>query len=287
MNQYVYVLECAGGSWYTGWTNNLRGRLNAHFGGSGAKYTRAHKPVRLVYAQAFADKQEAQRFEYAFKQLSRPAKEKLVRERRKENPAEDMRVGHIFYLMGKSATGKDHLYEALLSDPDLRLKPLVLYTTRPMRKGERDGIEYHFTDEEGLESLRQAGKVVEERAYQTVQGIWHYFTVDDDAVDLTWHDYLAIGTPESFGKLRRFYGKETVIPLYIQTEDRIRLERAMKREAKQPSPDYEEMCRRFLADQKDFSEKKLERAGIYQRFENNSSLGECIGKLKNCIQEQL
>ena len=55
-------------------------------------------------------------------------------------------MGKIFYIMGKSATGKDHLYEALIGREELNLHPVVLYTTRPIRKGERDGREYYFVN---------------------------------------------------------------------------------------------------------------------------------------------
>ena len=56
-------------------------------------------------------------------------------------------MGKIYYLMGKSASGKDHIYEHLLKETSFDLKPLVLYTTRPIRSGEQDGREYFFVDE--------------------------------------------------------------------------------------------------------------------------------------------
>lgn len=81
-------------------------------------------------------------------------------------------MGRIFYIMGKSASGKDHVYETLMQEKQLSLAPLVLYTTRPIRSGETEGKEYFFVDEEKLELLRKAGKIIEERAYHTVYGIW-------------------------------------------------------------------------------------------------------------------
>jgi len=280
MRNYVYILECRDGSWYTGWTNDLHRRIKAHTEGTGAKYTRARKAERFVYAEAFASKQEAMRREYEIKHLTRAQKEALVRE------GKPFRPGHIFCLMGKSATGKDHIYNSLLCDQQLGLKPFVIYTTRPMRSGETEGVEYHFTDEDGLALLEKEGKVVEKRSYRTIQGIWHYFTVDDEAVDLTGNTYLVMGTLASFRKLRTYYGKETVIPLYVQTDDVIRLERAMKREKKQARPDYEEMCRRFLADSRDFAKEKLSRAGILETFENNGRLEECISLIRDRIKEE-
>ena len=59
-------------------------------------------------------------------------------------------MGKIYYLMGKSASGKDHIYEHLIQETALDLKPFVLYTTRPIRSGEQDGREYFFVDEKRL-----------------------------------------------------------------------------------------------------------------------------------------
>lgn len=178
-------------------------------------------------------------------------------------------------MMGKSASGKDTIYEELRSRfPDLL--PLVSYTTRPIRAKETDGVEYHFTDEKNLQALQKAGRVIELRVYQTALGPWSYFTADDEHIDLKRYDYIGIGTLESFRKLSEYYGKNIVCPIYIEVEDGLRLERAMKRERKQNPPKYEEMCRRFLADQADFSEEKLAQAGIERRFQNNEDREKCM-----------
>ena len=195
-------------------------------------------------------------------------------------------MGRIFYIMGKSATGKDHIYRDLKADPALSLLPLILYTTRPMRQGEEDGREYHFTDEAHLEELRSAGKIIEERVYRTVQGPWYYFTADDGRIDPE-KNYIGIGTLESYTALVRYYGQERIVPLYIETEDGLRLEHALKREKKQDPPQYEEMCRRFLADNRDFSEEKIRQAGITHRFINDRTLEECIAEVKEFILREV
>ena len=186
--------------------------------------------------------------------------------------------------MGKSATGKDHIYRELLQDESLRLFPLVLYTTRPMREGEQNGREYWFVDEAHLEALRRDGKIIEERVYDTVYGPWRYFTADE-GIDLERRDYLGIGTLESYRPLVRYFGQDALVPLYIETEDGIRLQRAMKREAKQNPPKYDEMCRRFLADGEDFSEEKIAEAGITRRYPNNGELETCIHSVREAIRE--
>lgn len=76
---FVYMLRCGDGSLYTGWTNNLEKRVKSHQDGTGAKYTRAHRPVRLVYSESFATKREAMRREWELKHMSKAGKEALVR----------------------------------------------------------------------------------------------------------------------------------------------------------------------------------------------------------------
>lgn len=178
-------------------------------------------------------------------------------------------MGKIFLMIGKSSSGKDTLYKMLLEDSALSLKTIVPYTTRPMRAGEKDGAEYYFCDENRLKRLQDAGKVIELRAYDTVLGVWKYFTVDDGQVDLRTENYLMIGTLESYLKIRDYYGAEKVVPIYVEVDDGIRLSRALERERAQKVPKYEEMCRRFLADAEDFSEEKLKAAQINERFVND------------------
>ena len=186
-------------------------------------------------------------------------------------------MGKIFYIMGKSAAGKDKIYSRLIGNQELSLKKLILYTTRPIRDGEKNGREYFFTDDRKLAELESQGLVIEKREYHTVHGLWTYFTADDDQADLEKSDYLGIGTLESFVKMREYYGEEAVIPVYIQVETGERLTRALAREKTQDHPKYAEMCRRFLADEEDFSEENIYRAGIRKRFENEN--------LDICVEE--
>lgn len=190
----------------------------------------------------------------------------------------------IYCMMGKSSTGKDTLFKMLMEDQELSVKTLVPYTTRPMREGERDGVEYYFCDETRLKALEESGRIIELRTYDTVHGLWKYFTVDDDQVDLEKYSYLLIGTLESYLKIRDYYGKDRVIPIYIEVEDGIRLQRAVEREQKESMPRYEELCRRFLADAVDFSEEKLSNAGIEKRF-INQNLSETEHKIRQYMLE--
>lgn len=186
-------------------------------------------------------------------------------------------MGKIVYLMGKSSSGKDTIFKRLLADSSLGLKTIVPYTTRPIRSGEQEGLEYHFTDEAGYQELRRSGRIIEERTYRTFHGNWRYFTVDDGMIRWDGQDYIMIGTPEAYLKIKDYFGEDKMLPVMIELDDGVRLERALNRERKQKHPRYEEMCRRFLVDSEDFSEEKIRRAGISRRFQNDD--------LENCLAE--
>ena len=152
-------------------------------------------------------------------------------------------MGRIFYLMGKSSTGKDSFYKQLISDETLGLKKIVMYTTRPIRAQEKNGEEYFFVNDERLARLEADGKVIERRSYNTVHGVWHYFTVCDDQIDLTKDSYVVIGTLESYVASKKYFGEGVLVPIYIEVDDGVRLQRALDREKAQDKPKYKEMCR--------------------------------------------
>ncbi|MBQ8625105.1 MAG: guanylate kinase [Agathobacter sp.] len=195
-------------------------------------------------------------------------------------------MGKIFCVMGKSATGKDTIYESLLGDKDLQLKRIIPYTTRPIRDHEEEGREYHFCTEEDVQRLDAEGRIVEMRQYNTVYGLWKYFTVNDGNIHLDKENYMLIGTVEGYVMIRDYFGAESVVPIYVEVEDGERLLRAISREKKQDIPKYEEMCRRFLADAKDFSEENIKNAGITRRFPN-WNLEQTIAEIKAYIVEEM
>ena len=191
-------------------------------------------------------------------------------------------MGKIYYIIGKSSSGKDTIFKELLARIP-QLKRVVPYTTRPVREGEKNGVEYFFTDEEQVQKLEQAGRIIELRAYDTACGVWKYFTADDGQIDLEAGNYLMIGTLEAYEKMIQYYGAEKIIPLYIEVEDGERLQRALDRERAQKQPRYAEMCRRFLSDEEDFSEEKLKEASIRRRFQN-SALEGCLEEIREYIR---
>ena len=188
-------------------------------------------------------------------------------------------MGRIYYLLGKSATGKDTLYKEILKRRP-KLRTVTMYTTRPIREGETDGVEYFFTDREELERQLASGKVIESRTYQTIAGPWTYYTVDDGQFDVAdVESCLMIGTLESYEKMCAYFEAGKMVPVYIEVPDGIRLLRAVKREENQKKPNYREVCRRYLADEKDFSEENLERLGVTKRYQNTD--------MEICVEEIL
>ena len=192
-------------------------------------------------------------------------------------------MGKIYCVMGKSSSGKDTVYKKLKEQyKEFRL--IVPYTTRPIREGEKDGVEYYFVDPEQFRAMKEDGKVIESRSYNTKCGIWTYFTADDGQIDLSAADYLLIGTLVSYQALREYFGEEAIVPVYLEVEDGLRLARAFERERRQEKPKYAEMCRRFLADEEDFSEENLIKSGITERF-GNEDFTECLNKIQRYIEE--
>ncbi|WP_068964671.1 guanylate kinase [Desulfosporosinus sp. BG] len=192
-------------------------------------------------------------------------------------------MGKIFCLMGKSSSGKDTISKKLLQDKQLNLKSIIPYTTRPIRHNEVQGFDYHFVSEELLAHYREMGKIIEQRDYYTINGKWSYCTIDDGQINLTQdNNYLLIATLESYENLQNYFATSDVIPLYIEVDDGVRLLRAIEREKQQAQPNYEELCRRFLADSNDFSKQKLEDLEV-TKFYPNENINQCINRIKTDI----
>lgn len=194
-------------------------------------------------------------------------------------------MGKICYIMGKSSSGKDTIFKKLKELlPDFRT--IILYTTRPIRAGETDGVEYYFVDEDRLKEMDEKGSIIEMRAYDTKCGVWKYFTADDGQIDLEKNSYLVIGTLQSYKDMCRYFGQDKMVPVYVEVEDGIRLLRALERERMQTEPKYAEMCRRFLADEEDFSEENLKWAGIKRRFVNEE-IEKCLDEIVRYLEKEI
>ncbi len=195
---------------------------------------------------------------------------------------------NIIYIMGKSSSGKDTIFNILKNDLDVTT--YVMYTTRPKRNDEVEGKTYNFISQEEMQDYIIGAKknyLIEERTYNTVYGPWTYATIEDNQF-MTEKDMLMLGTLESYAKIKEhFSGAKNIkiIPIYIEVPDGIRLRRALDREDKQESPKYIELCRRFLADSKDFSEENIAKQNIQKRFQN-MELSECVKEIEEYIKTQ-
>ena len=113
-------------------------------------------------------------------------------------------------------------------------------------------------------------------------GPWTYCTVDDGQIDPEKRDYLITATLEAYQALASFFGRESLVPIYLELEDGERLERALKRERMEKEPKYDELCRRFLADNIDFSEERLREVGIKKRFDSTD-----LDALTETVKEEI
>lgn len=187
-------------------------------------------------------------------------------------------------MIGKSGSGKDTIYKEILKEADKHLVPVIPYTTRPQRADEIEGLNYHFVTEEQLACFQQQGRVMECRQYHTVQGIWSYFTLQFDLEKDS--DYILITTLEGVDNIVRQYGAEIVHVVYLYIDDKERLLRCIQRESQQSGPNYAEVCRRFLADQQDFSEEKLKQCVHVHSVNTNQPLSQCIQQWNRIYQEE-
>lgn len=173
-------------------------------------------------------------------------------------------MGKIFYILGKSGTGKDTIKRNLMdliNNNYADFKEIIQCTTRPKRYGETEGIEYYFVNEEQMHSDNKKDVILEMREYDTTQGKWYYYTRKTD-IDISEYNYIGIGTIESFKNICLAFGKENVVPIYIYTSENQRLKWMIKRESMNIVPSYKEVCRRYIKDEEDFTDEKLKQGGI-------------------------
>ena len=183
-------------------------------------------------------------------------------------------MGYIYCLVGKSGTGKDTVMERILSDNDLKIEKIVPYTTRPKRENEIEGVNYHYVDIPKMEQMEKEGLIIERRSYDTVHGVWNYFTADKD-IDRQ-RDYIIITTQQALERFVEKFGQDNIYVIYLQLDDKVRLERCIAREAMQENPNYKEVCRRFLTDEEDFDEDALKKFKIYMFVDTISTSDACV-----------
>lgn len=187
-------------------------------------------------------------------------------------------MNRIFCIVGKSGSGKDTFYNKIISEANESLIPVIPFTTRPKRSDEINGVNYYFVNKDQMNIYEKNGKIIEKRKYNTIQGEWEYFTLKFDISEN--YDYILITTLEGVNGIIKEYGAAMVHVLYLYLNDKERLLRCINRESKQVKPDYTEICRRFIADQNDFSENNLNKFKNLYYINTNDNIDTCIKNWK-------
>ena len=153
----------------------------------------------------------------------------------------------IFAVMGKASTGKDTLTKMLSETLEL---PIALsFTTRPMRVGEKQGVEYNFISDDDFWDLHGCDLLAEFTSYEVASGeTWHYGLTKEELEKAEY--VLVIVNPDGFKQLTEIYG-DKVCSILIDAPADVRIKRYLDRDIVTEEK-AEECCRRFLADNKDF-----------------------------------
>lgn len=176
----------------------------------------------------------------------------------------------IILIAGKACAGKDTLVKAIMEEMDL---PMALsFTTRPMREGETQGVEYDFIDEQSFWDLYGYNMLAEHTSYEVANGdTWYYGLTKEE---LEKDEYvLAIVNPHGVEQIKKIYGDKVVV-VYVTADDRERIYRYIERDT---GNNVAECCRRFLADEKDFEGFE------YNFLVENNDFADAFGKLKRFI----
>jgi len=188
----------------------------------------------------------------------------------------------IYCIIGESCTGKDTVLTKLLQTRK-DLTPIITYTTRPMRDGEKNGKEYYFVTKQSFDKLWSSYSIIEYRKYNTIHGEWLYFTARDNQIDeKSDKKYIIITTLYGVKKFKELYGN-CVIPIHLYVNDRDRILRCFARETN-GSNDYVEMCRRFVSDTKDYSQEMFDKFKIPDTRIINNDINLTIDEINKIIK---
>jgi len=195
-------------------------------------------------------------------------------------------MGKIVVLMGASASGKDSIQKYILKRSSFNFKPIIMHTTRPIREGEVNGRDYYFCTEKEMNEYDEAKQIIEKRTYQTVYGDWHYFTVNA-GIDLNRYNYLTLNTLNGLDAYLNYFKEENLVSILISIDDGERLLRAIKREMKEVVPKYDEVCRRFLSDSRDFSLEEIKKRPITATIDNGGDFSKTVEEVEKVLRKCL
>lgn len=187
-------------------------------------------------------------------------------------------------ICGKSASGKDTIAKRLSRRG---FETLVSYTSRPMRDGEKDFVDYVFLTKQDFEQRIKEGRFIEYRSYKTLvngkEDIWYYGTPKRDIDDMLTaeKDFVIILDLNGAKAFMDYYGRENCLLCYVGADKQTRTERAMKR----GSFDQTEWDRRLEADDLAFPEDRLlEEADIAVYNGLLASVSSCVSKIIDCFE---
>lgn len=166
---------------------------------------------------------------------------------------------NVFIIMGKSNSGKDSLVKQIRLHfqrlTGVELNNIVMYTTRPKRDNEVDGVDYHFVDNQYMED--SISNIIDLRTYTRIDGKYSYFLLKDQF--LKYENSLVINTLVGASNIIDTFENDNIkfYPIYIECDDKNILKRYMNRIEHSDSEDYAEICRRFISDKEDFSEESI------------------------------
>jgi guanylate kinase len=187
----------------------------------------------------------------------------------------------IYFLVGQSCTGKDTILAKVRKILNIDL--IVTSTTRPMREGEIDGVTYHFMTEEEFQLAKRNDSVVEDRAYNTVAGLWRYFTTTKN-LDAD-KNYICVGTINQCTSYTKYFGVGVVRPIKIIVSDYDRLMRGITRELSNKQ-NFKEVARRFLDEFDEFTDENYSRINFILEVKNDV-LDECCDTIVRRIKEDM
>ena len=160
----------------------------------------------------------------------------------------------LFILTGKSCSGKDTIKRYLLKEYHIVFNNCITYTTRPKRKGEQDGVDYHFITNEKFEEMVKNGEFFETTSYSVANDeVWHYGTLEKDLLKAEDKDYIIIMNPNGAKKVKEelYYIPQKTIYIYAN-------QKTIKQRMEERSNNTDENKRRIKADNNDFKNWEME-----------------------------
>lgn len=181
----------------------------------------------------------------------------------------------MLVLMGKTASGKDTIAKQLITNHGF--SRIVTYTTRPKRRGEKDGVTYHFVTQEEFEQKVNGNFFAEWKSYNTEHGTWYYGTSYDDIVNAD-DKTLIILTPDGYRDIIEVVDSENLITIYLYANNKTIQKRLVER-----GDDPKEAKRRIEHDNADFKGLvyKVDRI-VYNNIENK--IDDVIDKILKVLE---